>query len=91
MSKERLWSAPDELESAVSWNNFDNARIKKIRDRFLNPKIDTSLEKTNKLHFLQLGYKAKYAITLHTIKTSNNNIFFTQQIRIRWIKVNLKK
>ena len=46
MSKERLWSALDESESAVSGNDFDNARIKKIRrnfnklrDRFLQPKI----------------------------------------------------
>ena len=46
MSKERLLSALDESESAVSGNNFDNARIKeirenlnKLRDRFLNPKI----------------------------------------------------
>ena len=46
MSKERLLSALDESESAVSGNNFDTARIKKIRedfnklrDRFLKPKI----------------------------------------------------
>ena len=44
VSKERLLSALDESESAVSGNNFDNARIKKIRDfnklrdRFLKPK-----------------------------------------------------
>ena len=47
-SKERLLSALDESESAVSRNNFDSARIKKIRDRFLKPKIDTPLEKANK-------------------------------------------
>ena len=46
VSKERLLSALDESESAVSGNNFDTARIKKIRedfnklrDRFLKPKI----------------------------------------------------
>ena len=44
VSKERLLSALDESESAVRGNNFDNARIKKIRDfnklrdRFLKPK-----------------------------------------------------
>ena len=45
VSKERLLSALDESESAVSGNNFDTARIKKIRedfnklrDRFLKPK-----------------------------------------------------
>ena len=46
MSKERLLSALDESESRVNGNNFNNARIKKIRedfnksrDRFLKPKI----------------------------------------------------
>ena len=46
MSKKRLLSALDESKSAGSRNNFDNARIKKIRedfnrlrDRFLKPKI----------------------------------------------------
>ena len=46
MSKEMLLSALDESESAGSGNNFNNARIKKIRedfnklrDRFLKPKI----------------------------------------------------
>ena len=46
MSKERLLSALNKSESAMSGNNFDNARIKKIRedlnklrDRFLKPKI----------------------------------------------------
>ena len=34
MSKERLLSALDESESAGSGNNFDNARIKKIREDF---------------------------------------------------------
>ena len=33
MSKERL-SAHDESESAESGNNFNNARIKKIREDF---------------------------------------------------------
>ena len=47
-SKERLLSALDESESAVSRNNFDIVRIKKIRDRFLKPKIDTPLEIANK-------------------------------------------
>ena len=47
MSKEKLLSALDESESAGSGNNFDNARIKKIREdfnklrhRFLNPKTE---------------------------------------------------
>ena len=46
MSKERLLSALDESQSAGSGINFNNARIKKIRedfnklrDRFLKPKI----------------------------------------------------
>ena len=46
MSKKRLLSTLDESKSAGSRNNFDNARIKKIRedfnrlrDRFLKPKI----------------------------------------------------
>ena len=46
MSKEKLLSALSESKSAQSGNNFDNARIKKIRedfntlkDRFLKPKI----------------------------------------------------
>ena len=46
MSKERLLIALDKSESAGSRNNFNNARIKKIRedfnklnDRFLKPKI----------------------------------------------------
>ena len=46
MSKEMLLSALDESESAGSGNNFNNARIKKIREdfnklrnRFLKPKI----------------------------------------------------
>ena len=34
MSKEMLLSALDESESAVSGNNFDNARIKKIREDY---------------------------------------------------------
>ena len=34
VSKERLLSALDESESAVSGNNFDTARIKKIREDF---------------------------------------------------------
>ena len=34
MSKESLLSALDESESAVSGNNFDNVRIKKIREDF---------------------------------------------------------
>ena len=34
LSKERLLSALDESESAGSGNNFDNARIKKIREDF---------------------------------------------------------
>ena len=45
MSKERLLSALDESQSAGSGNNFDNARIEKIRedfnklrDRFLSQK-----------------------------------------------------
>ena len=48
MSKEKVLSAFDEsIESAGSKNNFNNARIKKIRedfnklrDRFLKPKIE---------------------------------------------------
>ena len=48
MSKEKLLSALNEsIESAGSKNNFNNARIKKIRedfnklrDRFLKPKIE---------------------------------------------------
>ena len=47
LSKEKLLSALDESESAGSGNNFDNARIKKIREdfnklrhRFLNPKTE---------------------------------------------------
>ena len=46
ISKERLLSALDESESAGSENNFNNARIKqikedfnKLRDRFSKPKI----------------------------------------------------
>ena len=46
MSKERFLSALDESESIGSRNNFENARIKNIRedlnksrDRFLKPKI----------------------------------------------------
>ena len=46
MSKERLLSALDESKSAVSGNNFDNARTKmirkyfnKLRDKFLKQKI----------------------------------------------------
>ena len=46
ISNEKLLSALDELEPAGSGNNFDNVRIKKIRedfnklkDRFLKPKI----------------------------------------------------
>ena len=46
MSKERLLSDLDESESAGSGNNFDNTRIKKIREDFnksrgiiLKPKI----------------------------------------------------
>ena len=46
ISKERLLIALDKLESAGSRNNFNNARIKKIRedfnklnDSFLKPKI----------------------------------------------------
>ena len=46
MSNERLLSALGESESVGSESNFDNARIKKIRedlnklrDRFLKPKI----------------------------------------------------
>ena len=34
MFKEKLLSTLDESESAVSGNNFDNARIKKIREDF---------------------------------------------------------
>ena len=34
MSKERLLSALDESESAESRNNFDNARIKAIKEDF---------------------------------------------------------
>ena len=34
MSKERLLSALDESESAMNENNFDNVRIKKIREDF---------------------------------------------------------
>ena len=34
MSKERLLCALDESESAESKNNFDNARIKKIKGDF---------------------------------------------------------
>ena len=34
MSKERLLSALDESESRVNRNNFNNARIKKIREDF---------------------------------------------------------
>ena len=34
MSKEMLLSALDESESAGSGNNFNNARIKKIRENF---------------------------------------------------------
>ena len=34
MSKERLLSALDESESAESKNNFDNARIKEIKEDF---------------------------------------------------------
>ena len=34
MSKERLLSALDKSESAESKNNFDNARIKKIKEDF---------------------------------------------------------
>ena len=46
MSKEKLLSTLSESESAEKGNNFDNARIKKIREyfvklrnRFLKPKI----------------------------------------------------
>ena len=46
ISKEKLLGALDDSELAESGNNFDNARIKKIRedfnkltDRFLKPKI----------------------------------------------------
>ena len=34
MSKERLLSALEELELAGNGNNFNNARIKKIREDF---------------------------------------------------------
>ena len=34
MSKDMLLGAPDESESAGSGNNFNNARIKKIREDF---------------------------------------------------------
>ena len=34
MFEERLLSALDESESAESKNNFDNARIKKIKEDF---------------------------------------------------------
>ena len=40
MSKEKLLSALNESESAVSGNNFDNARIKRIREDFNRLKID---------------------------------------------------
>ena len=34
MSKERLLSALEESESAANGNNFNNARIKKIKEDF---------------------------------------------------------
>ena len=47
ISKEKLLGALDDSELAESGNNFDNARIKKIREdfnklrhRFLNPKTE---------------------------------------------------
>ena len=55
MSKERL-SAHDESESAESGNNFNNARIKKIREdfnkwryRFLRSKIEEIRRKLYKI------------------------------------------
>ena len=61
MSKERLLSALDESESAESKNNFDNARIKKIKEDF------------NKLRygFLKLKIK-KNRKNLHDIKNPRN-------------------
>ena len=61
MSKERLLSALDESESAESKNNFDNARIKNIKEDF------------NKLRygFLKLKIK-KNRKNLHDIKNPRN-------------------
>ena len=57
MSKERLLSALDKSESARTGNNFNNARIKKIREDF------------NKLREI---FKAKNKWNLYKIETKKN-------------------
>ena len=49
MSKERLLSALDESESAESKNNFDNARIKKIKEDFNKLRYGFSKSKIKKI------------------------------------------
>ena len=49
MSKERLLSTLDESESAESKNNFDNARIKKIKEDFNKLRYGFSKSKIKKI------------------------------------------
>ena len=66
MLKERLLSALDELQSAGSRKNHDNARIKKIRedfnklrDRFLKPKIKKHRRNLYEIENKKNLYKSK--------------------------------
>ena len=66
MSKERLLCALDEPESAESKNDFDNARIKKIKGDFNKLRYGFSKSKIKEIRK-----------NLHDMK--NPKIFLTQQ------------
>ena len=57
MLKERLLSALDESESAESKNNFDNARIKKIKEDFNEWRYGFSKSKIKEIRKTSLWHK----------------------------------
>ena len=57
MSKERLLCALDESESAVSKNNFDNARIKNIKGDFNKLRYGFSKSKIKEIRQNLYGIK----------------------------------
>ena len=57
MSKERLLCALDESESAVSKNNFDNARIKNIKGDFNKLRYGFSKSKIKEIRKNLYGIK----------------------------------
>ena len=96
MSKEKLFSALSQSESAGSGNDFDNARIKKIsedfnklKDRFLKPKIKEIRRKLYNIEKKGLSKSKIKEIELNLIELEESLLEETHTVHTKSLNIDI--